>query len=157
MSQAYIGIIPNNESHTELINRAVWAIHEIKGTRVSAVSRIYRTIPKTEPKQPFYTAAVRVETSLTAKELHDALGNLKMQIFDSSHGDREPLLDIISFENFEGELDSGVRLPRENLINRPDILAALLSIYNDSYYRKLFRKLDDGSVRVTGDGLYMPL
>ncbi len=158
MAQAYIGIIVKEKNHTERINRAVWAIHAQKDTRVSAVSRIYKTLPPNDAKHPFFTAAARIETDLSAEALYWGLLEVKKTLGQAPENDDcATALELLTFEGFEGALANGIILPQEKLLNRPDILAALLSIYNDANYRKRFRALDDGSVRVTGDGLYLPL
>ena len=153
MAQAYISLMNNFGDRTEFLNRAVWAINSLPDTKVSAVGRIYET----ELEKDFYVSAIRVETELSPPMLLGALHGIEAAMGRKRNGKSCVIdLDLLLYENCETE-SKELTLPHKEMHNRPHILAALLSVHADKEYKNRLKELGEDNVKVTGEGLYMPL
>lgn len=157
MTQAYISLMSNFGDRREYLNRAVWAINSLPCTKVSAVGRIYETeLPKEKPKS-FFVSAVRIETELSPQMLLGALHGIEAAMGRNRNEKSCVIdLDLLLYGDCETE-DGNLILPHKEILNRPHILSALLSIYADKTYKDRLRELGQDNVKVTGEGLYMPL
>lgn len=157
MAQAYISLLSNFGDRKEYLNRSIWAIHALPQTKVVSVGRVYETELQGEKPKNFYVAAARIETALSPEALLGALHGIEAAMGRNRKG-RECVidLDLLNYENEERNTNE-LHLPHKELLNRPHILAALLSIYADKTYKTRLQEIDNGKTRVTGEGLYMPL
>lgn len=137
----HTSILLLGSNHTESITylqRATNAIRESIGL-VAAISKIYKSEPwGFESKNWFFNCALKVETSLNAQELLQALkqiegllGRTQNQVFDSSgtriYTDRPIDCDILSFNNEIVE-DSNLTIPHKELENRKFALLPLRDV-----------------------------
>ena len=157
MAQAYISLLSNFGDRRELLNRAVWAIHALPKTKVTAVGRVYETeLKEGKPKQ-FLVAAARLETELSPETLLGALHGIEAAMGRNRKEKACVIdLDLLTFEDVETDTPE-LQLPHKEMLDRPHILSALLSIYADKTYKTRLLEIDNGKTKVTGEGLYMPL
>ena len=157
MTQAYISLMSNFGDRREFLNRAVWAINSLPDTKVSAVGRIYETqLPKEKPKS-FFVSVVRVETEMTPEMLLGSLHGIEAAM-GRNREEKSCVIDLDLLLYGDCEIESEeITLPHKEILNRPHILSALLSIYADKTYKDRLRELGQDNVKVTGEGLYMPL
>ena len=73
MVTAYLALGSNLGDRRAFLHAAVAALGQAPGVRILARSGIYETVPEGNAAEPLYlNAVVRVETSLTARQLLDA-------------------------------------------------------------------------------------
>jgi len=159
LAQAYIGLGSNKGKRSENINRAVWAISAVEGIKVKTVSGIY------EAEQHHLGgntsgsfAAIRVESELSAEMLLDALLEIEAVFGKDKNRNSEKTidLDLLYFEGVEMDTER-LTLPHKQLLNRPYVICTLLNLYPDSILKKRLRELGEEGIKLTGDGLYLPL
>lgn len=157
MAQAYISLMSNFGDRREYLNRAVWAVHALTETSVSAVGRIYEARLKNEKPQEFFVSAIRIETELSPEKLLGALHGIEAAM-GRNRKDKACVidLDLLTYEDIELSRED-ITLPHREMLNRSHILCALLSIGADKTFKDRLRELGEDNVKVTGDGLYMPL
>ncbi len=157
MAQAYVSIMSNFQDRREFLNRGVWAINALPKTKVTAVGRIYEAEIEGEKPKEFYVSAVRIETLLPAPMLLGALHGIEAAM-GRNRKDKFCVIDIDLLLYDDIEIQSkDLTLPHKEMLNRPYILSALLSIYSDKAYKDRLNELGEIGVKVTGEGLYMPL
>ncbi len=157
MAQVYLSLMSNFENRGEYLNRALWAVNALPETKVTNVGRVYETAINGEKPENFLTAAVRIETELSPKILLGALHGIEAAMGRNRSNKACVIdLDILMYEDCE-IADRELTLPHPEIMNRPYILSALLSIYADRAFKDQLREIDDGNTKVTGEGLYMPL
>ena len=157
MTQAYISLMSNFGDRREYLNRAVWSINSLPRTKVSAVGRIYEAQLKNKKPKDFFVSAIRIETELSPETLLGALHGIEAAM-GRNRIDKSCVIDLDLLLYGDCEIESeDLNLPHKEMLNRPHILAALLSIYADKTYKDRLRELGQDDVKVTGEGLYMPL
>lgn len=145
MKQAYLGLCAYNENRTEQLNRAVWAMHAVSGIKVTGVSRIYNV--KENGISAFYCGGARIETSLSPTELFEACKN------EIPKGLR---LRLLRYEDAEQD-DSRLTLPDPLLETEPCFICVMLNFVADKALKKRLKEIGEETVRVTGEGFYLPL
>ena len=74
MVTAYLALGSNLGDRRAFLHAAAAALGQVAGTRLVGKSSIYETVPEGNAPEPLYlNAVVRVETSLTARQLLDAV------------------------------------------------------------------------------------
>ena len=128
---AYIGLGANLGDPVHSIIAAVQALKTLPGTRLSGLSRLYRSAPLGPPGQPEYiNAAARIETGLTAHALLAALQDIENQHGRTRNirwGARTLDLDLLLYGNDE-ILTSTLIVPHIELKNRNFVVIPLLDI-----------------------------
>lgn len=128
---AYIGLGANLGEPVCTIMAAVQALKTLPGTRLSGLSRLYRSAPLGPPGQPEYiNAAARIETGLTAHALLAALQDIENQNGRTRSirwGARTLDLDLLLYGNDE-VLTSTLIVPHIELKNRNFVVIPLLDI-----------------------------
>ena len=157
MAQAYISLMSNFGDRREYLNRAVWAINSLPRTKVTAVGRVYETELQSEKPKSFFVSAIRIETELAPEMLLGSLHGIEAAM-GRNRKDKSCVidLDLLMYDDCEIHNDC-ITIPHREILNRPHILSALLSIYADKTYKDRLRELGQEGVKVTGEGLYMPL
>ena len=136
MSRAVIALGTNMGNRADNIHAAVFALGLLPNTVVSAVSRLYDTLPVGYADQPrFLNAAAAVETAMSPRALlgaclgiEAAMGRVRVV----KNGPRVVDLDVILYENAtisEPELT----VPHPELVNRTFVLAPLCDLYNSGF------------------------
>ncbi len=157
MAQAYISLMSNFGDRREYLNRAVWAIHALPDTSVSAVGRIYESGLEKGKSQDFFVSAIRIETQLPPEKLLGALHGIEASM-GRNRKEKSCVIDLDLLMYEELELDTpALTLPHKEILNRPYILCALLSLGADKKFKDRLKELGEDNVKVTGEGLYMPL
>ena len=129
---AYIGIGSNLDHPRAQVVSAVRALGEIPGARVSGRSSLYLCKPWGRADQPdFVNAAVRLDTSLCARQLLDELLAIEREagrIRDAQRwGPR--VLDLDLLAHGDETLDEvGLQVPHPRLRERAFVLLPLLEI-----------------------------
>ena len=141
MSQAVISMRVSDKMFGMLFNRTVWAYNIIKGTKVVLVSRIYKNISTGE-----CSAAARVETKLPLEELQEELDKIR---FDDAP---TPVSVIIQYEGLDSAGETA-----EELLSDPLTLSSLLSLSRIKEYSKRLKELGDDDIKITSEGLYVPI
>ncbi len=159
MSQAYLSIISNAENKAEALNRAVWALASVPKTKVQAVSSVYEADLMEYKGQPvFLCAAIRIETELTPLSLLYACHGIEAAM-GRQRAKRQHVaidIDVLEFEDYTCNTKE-LTLPHKEMLNRAYILCPLLSIRPDKALKEALCALQENKVRVTGEGLYLPL
>ena len=160
MAQAILSIISDFGNRAENINRAVWDIESYDNTHVTLVSRIYETNldkPSIESDNLF-VAVISVETEFDPYELLEKIKTTEINFGRTTKSDAPQVLDIdiLDFEG-AGIDDERLSIPHKLLTSRPYILAAYLNIFSNKEYKDRLRELGEDNIKVTGEGLYLPL
>lgn len=159
MSQAILSVISNTENKAEALNRAVWALAAVPKTKVSAVSRVYEADLKEYKDQPtFLCAAIRIETELSPLSLLYACHGIEAAM-GRTRAKRMPIaidIDILEFEDFTSDTNE-LTIPHKEMLNRAHILCPLLSLRPDRALKDALQNIGEDGVKVTGEGLYLPL
>lgn len=159
MSQATLSIISNQDNKAEALNRAVWALSAVPNVQVTAVSRVYEAdLNEYKGQEKFLCAAIRIETELSPLSLLYACHGIEASM-GRTRAKKQPQaidIDILEFEGFESNTKE-LTIPHKDLLNRAHILCPLLSLRPDREFKDALVKLGETNVKVTGDGLYLPL
>lgn len=159
MSQATLSIISNTVNKAEALNRAVWAISAVPNLQVTAVSRVYEAdLKEYKGQETFLCAAIRIETELEPLSLLYACHGIEAAM-GRTRVKKQPVaidIDILEFEDFESSTKE-LTIPHKELLNRAHILCPLLSLRPDREFKDALQKLNNEDVKVTGEGLYLPL
>lgn len=111
MTIAYIGLGSNLGDRKDFIHKALKMLSETKNVEVVRVSDLIETAPLGGANQPKYLNAVaRIETALTAKDLHRAMLNIEVALGRTKNerwSSRTIDLDLLLFG--------------EEIINSPDL------------------------------------
>ena len=145
---AYIGLGSNLGDRADALKRAVRAIAEREGVRVTRRSAVYETEPVGPPQPPFLNAAIEVETTLAPHELLEACLSVETAIGRTRppggdrHGPRVIDLDILLYgSDIVAEPDLVV--PHPALHKRAFALAPLCDLAADLRHPALGRPLGD--------------
>jgi len=131
---AYIGLGANLGDPVSTLQAAVLALKALPDTRLTGLSRFYRSAPVGPAGQPDYVnAAARIETGLTAHALLTAL-----QAIEKQHGRTREIrwgartldLDLLLYGNDEIQTSSLI-VPHIELKNRNFVVIPLLDISPD--------------------------
>lgn len=157
--QAYIALGSNMGDRGENLNRAVWALAAVPGVKVTAVSRIYETVPIGYAKQEdFYNAVVRVESELSAHALLGACLGIEAgmgRMRTRKNGPRVIDLDLLLYEGEEIE-STELTLPHPRMEERAFVLTPLCDVMQDGHYKKLQKELGREGVRTASAQLIKP-
>jgi 2-amino-4-hydroxy-6-hydroxymethyldihydropteridine diphosphokinase len=132
---AYLALGSNLGDRRAFLHAAVAALGELPGTRLVAESSLYETVPEGNAPEPLYVnAVVRVETTLTARQLLDscldiehALGRVRLT--NGAKGARFIDIDVLLFG--EQTIDEpGLQVPHPALLRRPFVRIPLADIAN---------------------------
>lgn len=128
---AFIGLGSNLEDPAKQVRRALEALNRVRGSRLVAVSGLYRSRPLGPPGQPDYVNAVaEVETLLPA---HDLLEELQMieagqgRVRGERWGPRIIDLDILTYGDRRVE-DDRLSIPHPGIASRPFVLLPLADL-----------------------------
>ena len=128
---AYVAFGANLGEPVETLRAAAVAVGRRPGVELVAGSPIYRTRPIGPPGQPDYANAVaRVETTLTADALLDALHAVESEfgrVRDVRFGPRTLDLDLIWYEG-EERADDRLTLPHPRAHEREFVLRPLADL-----------------------------
>lgn len=159
MSQVYLSIISNTENKAEILNRAVWALSAIPKIKVTAVSRVYKAdLREYKGQENFLCATARIETELSPLSLLYACHGIEAAL-GRTRAKKQPVsidIDILEFEDFTCQTEE-LTLPHKEMLNRAYILCPLLSLRPDKALKDALQKTGEENVKVTGEGLYLPL
>ncbi len=159
MSQATLSIISNQDNKAEILNRAVWALAAVPGIQVTAVSSVYEAdLKEYKGQSKFLCAVIRIETDLEPLSLLYACHGIEAAM-GRTRAKKQPVsvdIDILEFENFESGTKE-LTIPHKEMLNRAHILCPLLSLRPDRVFKDALQNLGETNVKVTGEGLYLPL
>lgn len=131
---AYIGLGANLGDPVRTLLAALQALQAVPETRLTGLSRLYRSAPVGPAGQPYYfNAAARIETGLTAHALLTAL-----QMIENQHGRTREVrwgartldLDLLLYGKDEIRTSSLI-VPHIELKNRNFVVIPLLDIDPD--------------------------
>jgi 2-amino-4-hydroxy-6-hydroxymethyldihydropteridine diphosphokinase len=130
---AYLALGSNLGDRRAFLYAAAAALGRLAGTRVGAQSRIYETVPEGNAPQPLYLNAVlRVETSLTARQLLDACLGVERMLGRGRPADgtkRARVIDIDLLLFGEESIDEpGLQVPHPALLTRPFVRIPLADV-----------------------------
>lgn len=131
MTVAVLGLGGNIGDTRQFLAAAIDRLAGPPGIRVEAVSALYRTPPWGKTDQPpFLNAAARIETSLSARGLLDAVLSLERQLGrerSERWGPRTVDIDILLFGD-EAVDEPGLHIPHPRLTERAFALAPLVDV-----------------------------
>ncbi|MEZ5741873.1 MAG: 2-amino-4-hydroxy-6-hydroxymethyldihydropteridine diphosphokinase [Burkholderiaceae bacterium] len=109
---------------------AIAALGRLPGTRVSGVSRLYRSAPVDAPGPDYVNAAVRLETLVSATDLLAAMQALESaagRLPAGRHAPRVLDLDLLLY-NSDSLITAPLTLPHPRLAERAFVLRPLVDI-----------------------------
>ena len=132
MPRAYVGLGANLGKREETLDRAIELLREAKGVAVVAVSQLRETDPVGVPEQPpFLNGAAAVETTLSPRELLDALLGIERElgrVRDGTRwGPRKIDLDLLLYAD-DVVVEPGLRVPHPRLHERRFALEPLADL-----------------------------
>lgn len=135
MTTAFVALGANLDDPRSQVLRALEELDDIPESRVISRSSLYRTAPVGFLDQPdFINAVVRLDTTLDARPLLDALHELEIR-----HGRRRSVpnaprtldLDLLMYAD-RVQNEAGLTLPHPRLHQRAFVLAPLAEIAPDA-------------------------
>ncbi|HJZ85282.1 MAG TPA: 2-amino-4-hydroxy-6-hydroxymethyldihydropteridine diphosphokinase [Polyangia bacterium] len=155
---AYIGLGGNLGDRADALRRAVRALAQRDGIKVTKRSALYETEPVGPPQPRFLNAAVEVETTLAPRELlvacldiEEAVGRAR-RAGTPKDSPRVIDLDILLYGD-EVVADPDLIVPHPHLHTRAFALAPLVDIAGQVMHPALGRKLSDLLREVGWDGV----
>lgn len=129
---AYIGLGANLDDPVRQVRTALDELGRLPGTRLEAVSPLYRTAPVGPPGQPDYVNAVaRLSTGLPPRELLAALQGIERVHGRERNGTRwgpRPLdLDILLYDDCQID-EPGLKIPHPEIASRAFVLVPLADV-----------------------------
>lgn len=128
---AYLSLGSNIGDRENWLKEAVRELEQTSRIRVEKVSSIYETDPVGFTEQaPFLNMAVKVSTSLTARELLDRCLEIEEEmgrVREIRWGPRKIDLDILLYNNENIEMED-LRIPHPRMTERAFVLVPLLEI-----------------------------
>ena len=135
MTSAVLGLGGNIGDSRKLIAAAIERLAANSGITVEAVSALYLTPPWGKIDQPaFLNAAVRIETSLSPRQLLDAILDIERQLGRERlerWGPRRIDIDILLFGSVEMD-EPGLHIPHARLTERAFALVPLQDVMPDA-------------------------
>jgi 2-amino-4-hydroxy-6-hydroxymethyldihydropteridine diphosphokinase len=136
VTTAFIGIGSNVGDREAFVRRGIEEIGESEGITVEKVSSLYATAPIGGPPQrSFINLVVRIETTLSPRELLEGLQGIEQRIgrepSDIRWGPRVVDLDILTFGD-EKVSEPDLELPHPRMKERRFVLIPLLEIEPDA-------------------------
>ena len=133
MVTAYLALGSNLGDRRALLHAATAAIGQVSGTHLLAQSSIYETVPEGNAPEPLYLNAVlRVETSLTARQLLDSCLDIERRLGRVRTADgakRSRVIDIDLLLFGEQIIDApGLQVPHPALLARPFVRIPLANV-----------------------------
>ncbi len=130
--RAYIGLGSNLGGPEQQLRKALQNIEQIERSRITAISRFYRSAPMGPANQPDYcNAACTLETELPARQLLEALIEIERALGRERGverwGPRLLDLDLLHVEGLELD-EPGLKLPHPGLMQRNFVLVPLAEI-----------------------------
>ena len=131
---AYIGLGANLGDRRAAIERAVTLLDETDAITVVERSPLYETEPVGGPEQPTYlNGAARIETTLSAQQLHDELMRIEARLGRTRTGKNEPrTIDLDLLLHGDTVLDDeALTVPHARMHERWFVLKPLADIAPD--------------------------
>jgi 2-amino-4-hydroxy-6-hydroxymethyldihydropteridine diphosphokinase len=130
---AYLALGSNLGDRRALLQAATAAIGQVSGTCLLAQSSIYETVPEGNAHEPLYLNAVlRVETSLTARQLLDSCLGIERvlgRVRPADGAKRARVIDIDLLLFGEQIIDEpGLQVPHPALLARPFVRIPLADV-----------------------------
>jgi 2-amino-4-hydroxy-6-hydroxymethyldihydropteridine diphosphokinase len=130
--RAYVGLGANLGKREDTLRRAIELLRDADGVAVVAVSQLRETDPVGVLEQPpFLNGAAAVETTLSPRELLDALLGIERElgrVRDGTRwGPRKIDLDLLLYAD-DFVVESGVRVPHPRLHERRFALEPLAEL-----------------------------
>jgi 2-amino-4-hydroxy-6-hydroxymethyldihydropteridine diphosphokinase len=130
---AYLALGSNLGDRRAFLHAAAAALGQVAGTRLVGESSIYETVPEGNAPEPLYlNAVVRVETSLTARQLLDSCLGIERTLGRARPADgakRARVIDIDVLLFGEQTIDEpGLRVPHPALLTRPFVRIPLADV-----------------------------
>ena len=123
---AYIALGSNLGDRASYLERGRAALEALPGTRVVGASSVEETAPVGDvPQGPYLNQMVAIETTLSPRELLDALHDIERsagRVRDVRWGPRTLDLDIVMFER--------------QTVNEPDLLVPHPELPNRDFWRR---------------------
>ena len=132
MTRAFVGLGSNLGDREGHLRKAVEAL-AAHGLPPVAVSAVYESEPLGPPQPDYLNAAAEVSTSLSARELLEALKRVEEEVGRTPTerwGPREIDLDLLLFDDETLE-EPGLTVPHPELTKRSFVLVPLLEIDPD--------------------------
>ena len=133
MAAAYLALGSNLGDRRAFLHAAAAALAQVPGTCLLAQSSIYETVPEGNAPEPLYlNAAVRVETSLSARQLLDSCLGIELMLgrirpADGAKCARVIDIDLLLFG--EQTIDEpGLQVPHPALLARPFVRIPLADV-----------------------------
>ncbi len=133
MVTAYLALGSNLGDRRVFLHAAAAALGQVAGARLVAESSIYETVPEGNAPEPLYlNAVVRVETSLTARQLLDsclAIERMLGRVRPADGAKRARVIDIDVLLFGEQTVDQpGLQVPHPALLTRPFVRIPLADV-----------------------------
>jgi 2-amino-4-hydroxy-6-hydroxymethyldihydropteridine diphosphokinase len=162
VTTAYLALGSNLGDRRGALRAALGSLGQVEGVRLSAQSAIYETVPEGNAPQPLYlNAVVRVETTMSARQLLDLclrietmLGRVRPK--DGAKNARVIDIDVLLFG--EESIDQpGLQIPHPALLGRPFVRIPLADVATPGLcHPQAGERLDqcqpDAGVRRLGEG-----
>ena len=134
--KAALGLGSNQGESIRLLQTALDALDALPGTKVTAVSSLYRTAPVGYADQPdFYNAVAELETSLSPRALLGACLGIEAalgRVRTFRNAPRVIDIDLLFMENVRSS-DPELILPHPRVMERGFVLIPLLELHPDGW------------------------
>jgi 2-amino-4-hydroxy-6-hydroxymethyldihydropteridine diphosphokinase len=133
VTTAYLALGSNLGDRHGALRSATAALGLLVGVRLAGQSAIYETLPEGNAPQPLYlNAVVRVETSLTGRQLLDSCLSIECKlgrVRPSGGGKQARLIDIDLLLFGDQVIDEpGLQVPHPALLGRPFVRIPLADV-----------------------------
>lgn len=146
MHIAYIGLGSNMGDKIANLKKAIEELGKILGTKVLTVSSFYKTEPVGDIEQDwFINAAVKLETTLTPRELLNKLLDIEKdlgRVREIKWGPRVIDLDILLYDDLVMD-EEGLAIPHPYLHERGFVLSPLAEIAQEVIHPKLKKSISE--------------
>lgn len=132
MTEAFIGLGSNVGDRLAFLTRA---IEELKALGPLRVSRIYETSALGPPQADFLNAVAAIETSLSPRELFEALKRIELtlgRIPRARWGPREIDLDLLLYGDEQID-EPDLKVPHPEMSKRAFVLVPLVELAPDAF------------------------